>query len=97
MYKLVLLCTLFTLFFLQETNAHIKPKLRVISNDLDVSFKELTGSYFIENQVRPTKKVKKWAIGPYLGAGIVTDINGSNPRLGWSAGISIHYDIWQLW
>jgi len=68
-----------------------------ISRSPLVSFKELTGSYFIENQVRPTKKVKKWAIGPYLGAGIVTDINGSNPRLGWSAGISIHYDIWQLW
>lgn len=62
-----------------------------------VSFDELTGAYFIENQIKPVIKPKRWAIGPYIGAGIVTDINGSNPRLGFSAGLSFHYDIWQLW
>jgi len=61
-----------------------------------VIFTDLTGGYFIDKQPPlPSQKPKRWGIGPYVGAGLNLDLNGANPRFGWSVGVSINYDIWQ--
>lgn len=75
-----------------------KDKYRVfaISSSPKIEITDLTGGYFIDKQPSPPPVIpKKWAIGPYIGFGLNTDPNLSNPRFGWSAGFSIHYDILQ--
>ena len=61
-----------------------------------IQFTDLTGGYFIDKPLpQPPVSPKKWGIGPYIGFGLNTDYNLTNPRFGWSAGMSIHYDIIQ--
>jgi hypothetical protein len=66
-----------------------------ISKSPIVKFTEMEGAYFVENQVvRPTFP-KKWGLSPYVGIGINTDFNLTNPRPGWSIGIAVTYDLVQ--
>jgi len=67
-----------------------------LSPSKKVIFEDITGGYFIDKQpeyVLP--KPKKWGFGPYIGVGLNTDLNASNPGFGWSIGFSLHYSIWQ--
>ena len=67
-----------------------------VSASPKIVFTDLTGGYFIDKPLpQPPVSPKRWAIGPYIGFGLNTDYNLANPRFGWSAGFSIHYDIIQ--
>ena len=61
-----------------------------------VEISDLTGGYFLDKPlpVKP-ERPKHWAIGPYIGIGLCSDLNGTNIRAGWSLGFSLHYDIVQ--
>lgn len=72
-----------------------KYQVFALSKSPKITLTDMTGGYFIEKQICPTKKPKKWGVGPYFGAGLNTDFNGKNPQFGWSVGISVNYDIFQ--
>ena len=60
-----------------------------------IQITDITGGYFIDKQIIPPVKKKKWGIGPQAGFGLNTNTNLSNPSFGWSVGFGIHYDILQ--
>lgn len=94
-----------TLFTTNLTNVNIKYgfedlddkyKVWAISPSSKIKINQLDGVFIIEKSPKPMpEKPKKWAVGPYVGFGLNTDPNLSNPRFGWSIGMSVHYDIWQ--
>ena len=57
-----------------------------------VQITDITGGYFIDKQIFPPVKKKKWGIGPSVGYGL--NLN-STPSFGGSIGFGIHYDILQ--
>lgn len=76
----------------------LKDKYEVfaISPSPIIKFNQLDGVYILDKQPTPMPvKPKRWGFGPYVGAGLNTDFNLSNPRFGWSMGFSVHYDIFQ--
>lgn len=73
-----------------------KYQVFAISKSPKIILTDLTGGYFMDKAPKPLPdKPKPWAIGPYIGFGLNTDYNLANPRFGWSAGFSIHYDVLQ--
>jgi uncharacterized membrane protein len=58
-----------------------------------IQLTDLTGGYFIDKQPNAPYIPRKWGIGPYVGFGISTGADTSTPRLGWSVGISFHYNL----
>jgi len=75
----------------------LKNKYQVfaISKSPKVQVTDLTGGYFIDKQIVPPAKPKKWGIGPYGGFGLNTAPNLGNPQFGWSIGFGLHYNILQ--
>lgn len=72
-----------------------KYQVFALSQSPKVSLTDLTGGYFIDKQITPINKPKKWGIGPYAGFGLNTAANGNDPRFGWSVGVAVTYDILQ--
>lgn len=75
---------------------NLKDKYEVfaISPSPMVKLTDLNGVFILDKE--PPKapvKPKNFSFGPYVGFGLNTDYNLANPRFGWSAGISIHYNI----
>jgi len=57
---------------------------------------DLTGGYFIDKQPPPPPtRLKKWGVGPYFGYGVVSNSNINSAGFGFSAGIAVHYDLFQ--
>ena len=67
-----------------------------ISPSPKVQLNDLTGGYFIDKQPTLPYIPKKWGIGPYVGFGINTGLNSKSVSLGWSVGMSVHYDFIQF-
>lgn len=94
-----------TCFFINKSTLDIKYGFRdlkdkyevfAISQSPIVKFNELDGVLILDKlPPKPPEKPKKFGFGPYIGFGLNTDPNLSNPRFGWSMGVSVHYDIWQ--
>lgn len=72
-----------------------KYQVFALSQSPKVALTDLTGGYFIDKQVIPLKKPKKWGIGPYVGFGLNTAANGNDPRFGWNVGFAVTYDVFQ--
>jgi hypothetical protein len=72
-----------------------KYQVFALSQSPKVALTDLTGGYFIDKQIVPLKKPKKWGVGPYAGFGLNTAANGNDPRFGWSIGFAVTYDILQ--
>lgn len=75
-----------------------KYEVFAITSSSKVKINNINGVFVLDKvPVKPVKP-KRWGFGPYIGAGLNTDINLSNPRIGWSAGISVHYDLisWRM-
>jgi len=72
-----------------------KYQVFALSKSDKVKLTDVTGGYFIDKQIVPPTKKKKFGIGPYIGGGLNTDPNLANPRFGWSIGFGLHYNIIQ--
>lgn len=61
------------------------PKFKII---------DLNGGYFIDKQPSPPpERVKRWGFGPYLGYGVVSNLDAAS--FGISFGVGIHYDLFK--
>lgn len=71
-----------------------KYQVFAVSSSDKIKITDLTGGYFIDKQICPSVKPKKWGIGPYIGVGLNADTK-LNPTFGYSIGIGLHYNIFQ--
>jgi hypothetical protein len=70
-------------------------KVFIINKSPILKVSGLEGAYIIKKQpTAPPKPRPNFGFGPYIGFGLNTDYNLANPRFGWSAGVSLHYSIW---
>ena len=76
-------------------NLKDKYKVFAVSASPKVKINELNGAFFLDKEPpKAPEKIKNFGFGPYIGFGLNTDPNLSNPRFGWSIGVSVHYNIW---
>jgi hypothetical protein len=70
-----------------------KYQVFALSKSPYIKFEDLEGGYFLKKQITTPTKITKWHVGPYVGCGLNSDLNGTNFRLGWSTGVSVQYNI----
>jgi hypothetical protein len=63
-----------------------------------IRFTDLTGGVFLDkcNDVSTVKPQRPWVLGPYVGYGVNFGSAMKDPRFGFSAGVSLAYNVWSF-